>query len=113
MEMGETILCHLISIDHKENLENSYSNKCILFAINFRNFWLQMAIHILNAKSTLKCLLDLWVFILQVIFVTQVSIPCHIIIMYKMYYMVSHVVYLNCELMDYSRKMLGKWNVLV
>ena len=46
----------------------------------FRNFLLQITIHIRNYKTKLKYLLDFWLFILQVTFVNQVSISFYRIV---------------------------------
>ena len=63
-----------------KNLENSYSIRWPPFAIDFRKFLPQITIRTLNSKTTLKYLIGLWVLILEVVFITEVSISFYIII---------------------------------
>ena len=111
--MGKSIICYEILVDCRSNMKNSYSNWHPPFQLNLRNFLLQTVILSLNYKNTLKYALALWVTILHVTIVNQVSIPFLHNYHYITNYMVRCVGYLTCELFGCSSKMSEKSNVFV
>ena len=58
----------VFSVHHLKKKAGKQWNSLSIFVITFRNFLLEIAIHILNFETTLKFLRDIWVIILQVTF---------------------------------------------
>ena len=82
--------------DLRKNQENSYSNSHPLFTSNFKNLLFQITIHILNYKTTQKCLVDLWIFTYFTSYICSLSL---------WNYVIRHVGNLTCELLGKSSKM--------